>query len=188
MLTHEGINTFLFWTGVFFLSWYAYIIAFNRGVPNIRTAPAIRKKIIELMKRDAAARGVKNYTIVDVGSGNGLFTREMARSLPNARVIGVEVSRQQLFWANRMKAACGLDNLEYKKADIFAYDLSQADAVSMFFYQMHKMGEKLHRELKPGTLVASVKFRLGAGWEPVEELDVKTLYPFQKKLYIYRKT
>ena len=96
-------NHFLFWFAIFTLVWNVYFVVFNRGIPNIRTAPAIRKKIIRMLKEDRAKRGGGNYVIYDIGSGNGLFTREIARAMPDAKVIGIEISPQQYRWAMMMK-------------------------------------------------------------------------------------
>ena len=178
-----------FWFLVLMLAWQAYVLIFNRGVPNIRTAPAIRKKIIEILKADFAARGKKPYIIIDLGSGNGLFTREIAQALPEARVIGLEISPQQVAWSDHIKQKTNLNNLTYEKADFLARDLSEADAVVFYLVStlMESVGKKLQQDLKPGTLVTSNRFRLGGGWMPEQTLEIQTLYPHQKKLNIYRK-
>lgn len=178
-----------FWLLVFLIVLQIYILVFNKGVPNIRTAPAIRKKVIEILKRDFAARRKKNYTIIDLGSGNGLFTREIARALPGARVIGIETSPQQFTWATKLKRRCRLANLHYEKADFLARDLADADAVVMYLvsYLMEKVGCKLHKDLKKDALIVSNRFRLGDGWKPQKTIKVSTLYPHQKKVHVYRK-
>jgi precorrin-6B methylase 2 len=178
----------LFWLLVFLLLHQAYTLIFNGGVPNIRTAPAIRKAIIELLRQDCAARGGVPYTVIDLGSGNGLFTRQIARNMPQARVIGIERSKQSVWWSNLLRRWAKLDNLEYETADFFSYDLSRADAVVMYLeiYLMENLGKKLHKELKPGTLVISNRFRLGDGWAPRETLKTRTLYFHQGETHVYR--
>lgn len=185
----ELINTILFWTAFWLLAWNAYFLIFNKGIPNIRTAPAIRKKIIALLKEDFTARECKNYTIIDLGSGNGKFARQIARALPDARVIGIEISPLAYHPACWLKKLFRLHNLEFKRSDFFAYDLSEADAVVMYLniYFMEKIGQKLHAEVKPGTLITSNHFKLGAGWEPVDSPRIQTLYPHQRTLHVYRK-
>lgn len=178
-----------FWFLLLMLAWQAYNLIFNRGVPNIRTAPAVRRKIIEILKQDYAARGKKPYTIFDLGSGNGLFTREIAAALPEARVIGIEISAPQYAWSVKQKDKYKISNLAYEKADFLVRDLSEADAVVFYLVStlMESLGKKLHQDLKPGALVTSNRFRLGDGWVPAEIIDVKTLYPHQKKVNVYRK-
>lgn len=180
----------LFVVTLFLLLWNVNILVFNRGIPNIRTAPAIRKKIIALLQEHEAARADRSqpYIVYDLGSGNGLFARQIARAMPQATVIGVEISGPSYDWSMMMKKQMKIDNLDYKHADVFTHDIRDASAVVLFFYQLDKLGKKLHDELKPGTLVTSNKFRLGDGWSPVQSLKVFTLYPFQKRLFVYYKT
>lgn len=179
----------LFVVALALLLWNVNIVALNRGVPNIRTAPAIRKKIIALLREHEAARADRTqpYVIYDIGSGNGLFSRQIAREMPQAKVVGIEISGPAYAWSVMMKRRLKIDNLHYKNADIFKSDISDANAVVLFFYQLDKLGKKLHEELKPGTLITSNKFRLGDGWTPAQSLKVWTLYPFQKRLFVYYK-
>ncbi|MDF3024013.1 MAG: hypothetical protein K0R10_1374 [Alphaproteobacteria bacterium] len=180
----------LFVVTLVLLLWNVNILVFNRGIPNIRTAPAIRKKIISLLQEHEAARADRTqpYIIYDLGSGNGLFARQIARAMPQAKVVGVEISGPSYEWSMMMKKQLKIDNLDYKNADVFTHDIRDASAVVLFFYQLDKLGKKLHEELKPGTLITSNKFRLGDGWVPAQSLKVWTLYPFQKRLFIYYKT
>ncbi|MEZ0260989.1 MAG: methyltransferase domain-containing protein [Alphaproteobacteria bacterium] len=179
------MNVIIFYTAIFLLSWNTSILIFNRAVPNIATAPAIRREVIELLKKDMARRGGAPYTVIDVGSGNGLFTREIAEAMPEARVLGLEISYPAYKWSRAMKHYHKLDNLDYKRTDFFKYDMSPANAVVMFFFRMDPAAKKLRRELKPGTLVCSTSFKLLDGWVAAEEREVKTLHPFQKKLFVY---
>ncbi len=184
------INDILFWLCWFVLMWNGYFLLVNKGVPNIRTAPAMRRRIVELLKEDMAARPeVRPYIVYDMGSGNGLFTRQMAKELPEAKVVGLEFSAPAFHCAEAMRKRCGLDNLSYINGDFFEHDVSDAAAVVMYLtiYEMGRMGEKLKEELKPGTLVTSNRFKLGAGWEPKDVLEIKTFYPHQKYLNVYRK-
>ncbi len=182
------IGKVLFWQLAILLVIDAYFLLFHGGIPNIRTAPAIRAKIIDLLKDDFATRGKPGYTIVDLGSGNGLFTREIARALPQAHIVGIEIARQSLWWSNMWKRYHRLTNLEYRKIDFLKYDFAEADAVVMYLIPpaLTKLGQKLHAEARPGTLITSNKFRLGDGWQPQQSLRIKTLYLHQGELHIYR--
>lgn len=183
-------NHVLFWVTVYVLAYNAYMLIFNKGVPNIRTAPAVRAKIIEILKADMAARPQERpYLIIDMGSGNGLFTREIAKAIPDAQVLGLEFSRQSIFWSRLMQKRDGLKNLDYKRTDFFAYDLGAASAVVLYLsiYEMGRMGIKLNQNLRPGTLVTSNKFQLGDGWQPREIVQIDTMYLHQGKLNVYRK-
>jgi SAM-dependent methyltransferase len=184
------INKILFWVLATLLVVDAYFLFCHGGIPNIRTAPAIRRKIIDLLKQDFETRKLAGYTIVDVGSGNGLFTREIARVLPQAKVIGIEIAWQSVAWSNFWKRRAKLSNLEYKKMSFLDYDFSEADAVVMYLLPnfMIQLGKKLHEEARPSTFITSNKFRLGDGWQPADSLRIKTRYLHQGALHIYRKT
>lgn len=192
----DPINDVLFWICLYFLLWNAYILLFNRGAPNIKTARPIRSKIIELLKDDYARKksagkidpDTNPYVIIDPGCGNGTFSREMARALPEARIIGIEISRIAYWRCLLGLKLSGLKNLEYTRSDFFDFDMSIADAVIIFqhIYDMTALGEKLKQELKPDTLVTSNKFKLAAGWEPDEYIDISTIHPNQKTLHLYR--
>ncbi len=189
MSTPEVIELILFWTAVCLISVDAYFIFFHGGVPNIRTAPAIRAHIINLLKQDYAAHGHAGYTVVDVGSGNGLFTREIAKALPQAKVVGIEIAPQSVYWANLFKRKQHLTNLEYVRQDFFKYDFAKSDAVVMFLIPavLGALGRKLLAEAKPGALITSNKFKLGGDWPAPQEAQIPTRYLHQGKLYIYRK-
>lgn len=183
------VSDILFWICLYVLLWNAYFLVFNRGIPNINTAPAIRKKAIELLKEDFRRSGKSTYTVIDLGSGNGNFSRHIAREMPQARVIGIDVDRIAHLRAELARKLSGLKNLEYRRSDFYEQNLSEADAVVMFLLGtlMGRIRPKLEQDLKDGTLVISNKFAVGGTWEPHAVLEVKTLYPHQKKLFVYRK-
>ncbi|MAI62016.1 MAG: hypothetical protein CBB87_05930 [Micavibrio sp. TMED27] len=187
----DTVNSILAPLLLFMLIWQAYILIFNKGVPNIRTAPAIRRRIIEILQKEYKVHSEKNdkkFKIIDIGCGNGLFTREIAKALPEAEVIGLEWSKAAIEQAKIKSKAQKLTNTHYIRTDFYDYDLKDIDAAVMYLtiYDMGRMGEKLKKELKRNALVTCNRFKLSAGWEPEECLEIKTLYPHQKQLHIYR--
>jgi trans-aconitate methyltransferase len=183
------INDILFWFGVFILTWLGYIVAFHKGVPNIGTAPALQKKAVEVLKKFSVERGNKPFTLIDLGSGDGNFTRRIAKNVPTARITGIETAPQSFAWSRFMKKVQRLDNLDYKKGDFFDQNFRDTDVVIMYqsVFLMEKLGKKLHEELKPGALIITVRYPLGDGWQPTEHHEIRSLYLHQKDLYIYRK-
>lgn len=190
------LNEILFWILWYLLLWNAWILLFNKGVPNIKTAPAIRKKIIDIVSQRAAPPGAslhtptdRPYTIIELGAGNGIFSREIARAMPDARIVSFEISRLAYARCRLARRLTGLNNIEYVRDDFFTHDLSVADAVIFYLtiYEMARLGEKLRAELKPGALVISNRFALKAGWEPERAIDVPTPHPHQKTFYVYTK-
>ena len=187
----DTVNSILAPLLLFMLIWQAYILIFNKGVPNIRTAPAIRRRIIEILQKEYKVHSEKNdkkFKIIDIGCGNGLFTREIAKALPEAEIIGLEWSKAAIEQAKIKSKAQKLTNTHYIRTDFYDYDLKDIDAAVMYLtiYDMGRMGEKLKKELKSNALVTCNRFKLSAGWEPEECLEIKTLYPHQRQLHIYR--
>ncbi len=190
------INDILFWIVAFFLSWNAYILLFNKGVPNTRSAPSIRALMIEAVKKDFEARGKKDYKLIELGSGNGLFSRELATALPEVHITGIEVAHKSYWWSKFMARLCGHKNLSYARADCFKYDISDVDAVLYFLsaYEVGRMTEKLTKEAKKGAIIVSNRFALRDPWKPQETIEAKDMsaveklrYPFQGKVHIYYK-
>jgi SAM-dependent methyltransferase len=67
---------------------------------------------------------VENKTILDLGCGNGFFTRELAR-IQSAKVIGIDNSEKQIEIAKQQPRK----NIEYIIADIFNDNLPNSDIV-----------------------------------------------------------
>jgi SAM-dependent methyltransferase len=194
-LTTRGLNpmspNIATWYYVIVYTFFALVWAYDfyerkTGVPTFPTMPSIRRKILDILQNEVQARRSGAMTIIDLGSGSGQLCAKLARALPEARVIGIELSyvpwlrsvvRQRLF---------GPKNLEFKRLDFWPYDLSSADAVVTYLPGkiMERVGEKLRKELKPGTLVVANTFPLRAGWKPVETFTLHA--PLKTNVYVYR--
>jgi SAM-dependent methyltransferase len=188
MLLHH-VARIAFWVAVCVLAIDTYQVFFHHGIPNMRTAPALRKKIVEFLKKDRAERKLTSYTVVDLGSGNGLLTREIARALPEAKVIGIEIAPQSVAWSNWMKRFNRLDNLEYRRMSFFDYDFSEPDAVVAYLLPvaLGPLARKMRDEGRSGMLVAVNRWTLNNGWIPEQSLRIPTLYINQRSLHLYRK-
>jgi precorrin-6B methylase 2 len=182
------INEILFWLALYFLLWNGYFLFFNKGVPNIKTAPAIRNHILELLKADIAIKNKSTYRIIDLGCGNGALSRQIAKAFPQAHIIGIEISLPSFLHAQFIQKIHKLENLTYIRTNFMNYNLANTDAILIYLtiYQMEALGEKLKNETSPNTLITSNQFPLGAGWEPIEVSHIKTFAINQDMLYIYR--
>jgi SAM-dependent methyltransferase len=72
------------------------------------------QRILPLIRQYA-----KPELLLDVGSGRGVFTFEMARLFPGSRVVGIDLDEARVETCRRLAKTLGLDNLEFKKQDIF---------------------------------------------------------------------
>jgi SAM-dependent methyltransferase len=164
-----------------------YEITLNKGnVPTMGTGLIERGKITALLKQDALDRDKKTYSIIDLGSGRGGLTQQIARSLPQAKVIGIESSKFPHWQARMVQRLFGPKNVSYQCLDFMSYDCADVDAVVMYLSWSFAevVGKKLRSELKPGALIISNTFALRGDWEPVETITMHT--PFEVTLYIYR--
>lgn len=165
-----------------------YELTFNRdGVPTLPSGFIQRRKISGILKKDAASRGRRPYTIVDLGSGAGELTRHIARAMPQDRVTGIELSNIAHMRALVFQRLLGpRKNLEYRCQDFFTYDCAGVDAVVLYLRAtyMERVAAKLRKELKPGALIISSTFRLPADWQLLETVTFHT--PFKTELFVYR--
>ncbi|MBI3418898.1 MAG: hypothetical protein HY053_02025 [Proteobacteria bacterium] len=155
-----------------------YELTVNRiNVPTLASGFFERRKMVEIVQRHAPR------TLIDLGSGRGELTRHIARALPQAQVMGIENRLFPYLQAKVYQRLFGPKNLEYRQDDFFSYDCSAADAVVLYLNTKvaERAGEKLRRELKPGTLVVSNRFALGGDWAPAEILQML----FKAKLFVY---
>ncbi len=143
--------------------------ALRTGVPTVTSTPAIRKKMIEILKQEASSRkSGKRFTILDLGSGTGKLTLEIGRALPDAQITGLEVSIAPFLISLLRRKLWGVQNVVYKRENFWPYDLKGVDAVTVYMTGKirERMAKKLKDDLPPGALVISNETYL-PGWEPV---------------------
>jgi Putative methyltransferase len=163
-------------------------LTINRAnVPTLATSFIGRGKMAAVLKAEADKNPDAPYTIIDLGSGRGELTRRIAKAIPKATVLGIEMARipfWQSVWVQRL---LGPKNLSYQCIDFWPYDCSKIDAV-VFYLSMpvaQRVGAKLFRELKSGSTVISHTFPLLEAWTLVETISFLT--PFKEVIYVYRK-
>jgi len=73
------------------------------------------------------------------------------------------------------------------EGDLFEQDISSADIITLYLYpsMMEKLRTKLDKELKPGTRVVSLIFKI-KGWKPLKEKHVEYA-GIDIKIYLYKK-
>lgn len=170
---------------VLFLS-CEYYTAFKTHVPTVASFPSARNKIIEILGKEIGGRADKRpYVIMDLGSGSGQLTWRIARALPEAHVMGIEVSYVPWLRSVLRQKLLGPSNLEYKRIDFWSYDCSAVDAVVTFLTEniMERLSQKLRKELKPGAMVIANDVPLQADWKPVDRQPTGL---FNFEVFIYR--
>ncbi len=119
--------------------------------------------------------------VADIGSGDGRIVKAFAEQ--DAIAMGFEIN-PILVWFSRWKIRqAGLD----KKAqiifgDFWKADFSQFDVVVLFGidYIMARLGKKLLREMKPGSIVISNAFEF-PGWTKSKSNYGISVYEIKKQ-------
>ena len=134
------------------------------------------EEVVERMLTMAQV-GPNDY-VVDLGSGDGR-TVIMAAKKFGARSLGVEYNPDmvKLSQENAQKAGVA-ERAQFRRADIFATDFSQATVITL--YLLPALNMKLRPQLlamRPGTRVVSHSFTM-EDWEPdeVSSLDGRRAY------------
>jgi predicted RNA methylase len=126
-------------------------------------------------------------TLFDLGCGKGNLLFIAAEEF-NARAIGIEI---QTYLVKDLKNKICSQQYENEirviEGDLFEQDISSADLITLYLYQrtLEKLRIKLDEELKPGTRVVSLIYKID-GWEPLKEKNVKYA-GIDNKIYLYKK-
>jgi len=187
----KNFNTVLLTIGAIVWARYVYELVLlsvkKRHIPNVRSIKAARKKIVEILKDET--RRFENCRIVDLGSGSGLLTQHIAKETQQANIVGVELSCFALFLAKSRAFFSSVKNLEYHRADLFQYDLSNADIVVFYLGKsmIPSLRDKFETELQSGTIIISNNFPLEGEWVPEKVVEIESIYKHQKQIYVYKK-
>src|ERR1051325_8656442 len=105
--------------------------------------------------------------VMDLGSGDGRTVITAAKR--GARALGIEYNPDMVALSEENAQAAGVTSrAEFRQADLFKTDLTQATVITMFL--LPEINRKLRPtilKLKPGTRVVSNTFTMGE-WQPDE--------------------
>jgi SAM-dependent methyltransferase len=114
----------------------------------------------------AGARIQPNERVLDVGCGNGVSTRDAARSASSGGAVGMDLSAAMLDLARSTAAAEGLANVEFVQGDAQAYAFDEAsfDVVIsrfgvMFFADPTAAFTNVFQAVTPGGRLALVVWK-----------------------------
>lgn len=135
------------------------------------------KKIARAMCRLAKIN--KDDVVYDLGSGDGTALIVAAKEF-GARGVGIEIDPLRVLISTLMIYIIKVqDRVKIEKNNFFNVDISDATAVFVYLVPrvLEKLKPKLLRELIPGTLVLSYRYKINL-----------PLYSYDKKndIYLYR--
>ena len=118
------------------------------------------------------AKVTPNDFVMDLGSGDGRTVITAAKR--GARALGIEYNPDMVALSKENAQAAGVTSrAEFRQADLFKTDLTQATVITMFL--LPEINRKLRPtilKLKPGTRVVSNTFTMGE-WQPDESHTVE---------------
>lgn len=137
----------------------------GKDVIWVPTPDALVKKMLEI------AKVTPKDNVVDLGSGDGRTVIAAAKLGANA--VGIEYNGDMVELSRKKAQEEGVsDKAKFIQADLFQYDLSNADVITMFL--LPDINLKLRPkilDLKPGTRVVSNTFTMGE-WSPDMEVTI----------------
>lgn len=146
-------------------------------VPLFLSSHAVNEALMALVDRERATQ------FIDLGAGVGTVTVPLAK---HRRGMTVEAwERAPIPWLITNWRSQGLPNALVYRLSFWECDLSIFDVVFAFLSPaaMHRLGEKVQREMKPGSLLVSSNFPV-PGWEPESVIAIEDR--MQTRLYCYR--
>ncbi|PIT89444.1 MAG: hypothetical protein COU27_00310 [Candidatus Levybacteria bacterium CG10_big_fil_rev_8_21_14_0_10_36_7] len=171
---------------IFFVAIFLLIIIGSFAWGGILAAPwvPLRKKDVKRMLTLASLQ--KGEKLVDLGCGDGRIILTATNTYGTVST-GYEIALLPFILCYFKILALGFrKKTKVRMKNFFHQDLSGYDVVTLFLTPkaMAKLGEKLKKELKPGSRVLSYAFHI-PGWEPDEKdkpsTDGVTIYKYKIK-------
>src|SRR5205814_800309 len=88
-------------------------------VPRPETEDLVELVVEECNRSRGSGPPASDLNIVDVGTGSGVIALSLAMKLPEARIVGVDISEEALTLARENAAALGLaERVEFQQGDL----------------------------------------------------------------------
>lgn len=119
----------------------------------------VRAQVLPAMLPD-----IKGETILDIGSGFGSLTMELARNNPDSKVYGIDLHNSLTGQAQMNANVLGVQNVEFRTGSAYAlpFEAESVDVATCFFMLHHLEDIKfalfeIKRVLKNGGLLIAVE-------------------------------
>lgn len=152
------------------------------GQDFLTTKPAILK-VSQILGRYNKQSG----KIYDLGSCRGNFLLKLTNYCPKLSAVGIDNSGYRI-WLSKTRAWLTGKSAVFVKGDIFAANVSDADAVYIYLDKslLKPLQDKLQKELKPGAMVIT-NAQSFPSWEPAQTYVTHAKKPEYEKLFVYIK-
>lgn len=128
----------------------------------------------------------KKGLIIDLGCGYGFFSNMLGLAEPARQVIGIELNKRKVQYADR-----NVKNVNFSNADITKSDISDCDAI-VFFHVLHHLNSRnqqyrllkaCSKKLKKGGKLIVVEIDYRPWWKFIFTLFVDTALYFGDRFY-----
>lgn len=148
----------------FYLAGFVFLLLLYWGTvrgdaPLYLSSAGVAEAVAQIVRREQARH------FAELGAGIGTVVVPLARQSPE---LGIEAwERAPLPWALLRWRCRKLDNVDVTRSSFWEGDLSIHDVVFAFLspLPMARLGEKIGREMRPGSLFVSAEFPV-PGWTP----------------------
>ena len=143
----------------------------GRVKPDIHYVPT-PQQLVDVMLLMADVK--KGELLYDLGSGDGRLVITAAKN-HGARGIGIDIDPERIAEAKNNAAAAGVeDKVEFRQADLFKSNFSDANVVTLYLLNELnvRLRPQLFRQLRPGTRIVSHAFNMG-DWDADQDRTVK---------------
>jgi hypothetical protein len=147
------------------------------GSPPMPTSQAARRAVLT-----AIAAYPHLTSVVELGSGWGGLSRQIACTYPATMVTGIE--RSWVPWlVSRVAAGCGV---KHPRRDCLTERLTDAAVYIAYLSPNHmrRLRDQFERDRPRGGVLISVAFAM-PGWTPAQTLTAPDLYRTQVYIYEY---
>ena len=85
--------------------------------------------LVEETLKETVASSKKNLRILDIGTGSGAIALAIASRLPDASIIGIDISSDAVALAEKNKKRLKIENVSFEMSDIFSEYTSPVDLI-----------------------------------------------------------
>jgi len=159
----------LAYLAIFLFLLLLYWSTYRTQVPYYPSNRAVWDAVAALLPPGGPAR------VIDIGSGLGGFTLDMARRRPGIEATGIELA--PLPWlVSSLRAKLSGNPAHFIRGDYDALDFADYDLVFAYLSPaaMPSLWQKAAREMRPGALLVSYEFGID------DRLPNRTVYPTKR--------
>ena len=141
------------------------------GISPMPSSASARRAMLELVE------GEHPTLIYELGSGWGGLAIDLARRYPEIQVVGYEQSFFPWLYATLIKRLARLENLQYRRSNLFEADLIEASHLFCYLYPqgMERLAGILSQHRAQETKLISNTFRL-PGFDPLQTIELSDVY------------